>query len=209
MSRRGRPPWSSPRATIQALFGGKGLGEERAGLRELPLSQSLRQGPANPLRPDTTPTVSVDVAPARGSLPGQLKGEVQIVPDETTNSLLVRAQTSDWEVVRQAIEALDLRPLQVLIEVTIAEVRRTSESELSLSGKVADSKTNPTVRGTLTGSTSGDFVLEALRAGTLDVNLALSALSTRGSVKIVSRPVSGRSCRCPARSRPTPPCATR
>jgi general secretion pathway protein D len=58
-----------------------------------------------------------------------------------------------------------------------------------VSGRVADSKSDPTVRGTLKGSTAGDFVLEALRAGTLDVNLALAALSTRGSVKIVSRPV--------------------
>ena len=174
-------------ATIQALFGGKGPGEDRPGLRELPLSQSLR-GPVNPLR-DTTPQVSVEVAAPRSSLPGQLKGEVQIVPDETTNSLLIRAQSSDWEVIRQAIEALDLRPLQVLIEVTIAEVRRTSESELSISGKVADSKNDPTVRGTLKGNTTGDFVLEALRAGTLDVSLALSALSSRGNVRIVSRPV--------------------
>jgi general secretion pathway protein D len=176
-------------ATIQALFGGAPPSAQRPGLQELTLSQGLRQGPANPLRPDTTPTVAVEVAAPRNSLPGQLKGEVQIVPDETTNSLLVRAQASDWEVVRQAVEALDLRPLQVLIEVTIAEVRRTSESELSLSGRVADSKNAPTVRGTLTGSTTGDFILEALRAGTLDVNLALSSLSTRGNVRIVSRPV--------------------
>jgi general secretion pathway protein D len=176
-------------ATIQALFGGSLPGTPRPGIRELPLSQGLRQGPANPLRPDTTPSVSVELAPARNSLPGQLKGEVQIVPDETTNSLLVRAQTSDWEVVRQAVEALDLRPLQVLIEVTIAEVRRTSESELSLSGSVADSKNAPSVRGTLKGNTTGDFVLEALRAGTLDISLALSSLSTRGNVRIVSRPV--------------------
>jgi general secretion pathway protein D len=176
-------------ATIQALFGGAAPAAARVGIQELSLSQGLRQGPANPLRPDTTPTVSVEVAPARNSLPGQLRGEVQIVPDETTNSLLVRAQTADWDVIRQAIVALDLRPLQVLIEVTIAEVRRTSESELSVSGRVADSKNAPTVRGTLKGSTAGDLVLEALRAGTLDVSLALSSLSARGNVKIVSRPV--------------------
>ena len=177
-------------ATIQALFGGAAApGAQHLGLRELPLSEGLRQGPANPLRPDTVATVAVEVGPVKVSLPGQLEGEVQIVPDETTNSLLVRAQASDWDVVRQAIEALDLRPLQVLIEVTIAEVRRTKETELSLSGKVADSKTNPTVRGTLRGNTAGDLVLEALRAGTLDVSLALSSLATHGNVRIVSRPV--------------------
>jgi general secretion pathway protein D len=176
--------------TLQSLFGGS---SSQPGLRpveaEMPLSEGLRQGPANPLSPDTTPKVAVELGPQRTSLPGQLKGEVQIVPDETTNSLLIRAGPSDWEVIRQAVVALDLRPLQVLIEVLIAEVRHTRESELSFSGKVADSKNNPSVRGTLKGNTAGDFVLEALRAGTLDVGLALSALSSRGNVRIVSRPV--------------------
>jgi general secretion pathway protein D len=73
--------------------------------------------------------------------------------------------------------------------VTIAEVRRTSETELSLSGRIADRKPNPAVRGTLKGNTAGDLVLEALRAGSLDIGVALSALSARGSVRIVSRPV--------------------
>ena len=179
-------------STLQALFGGSG-GTSPEGLRpvegELPLSEGLRQRPYNPLSPDSTPKVKVELGPQRASLPGQLRGEVQIVPDETTNSLLVRAGTSDWQVIREAVLALDLRPLQVLIEVVIAEVRRTSESELSLSGKVADSKNVPTVRGTLRGNTEGDFVLEALRAGNLDLNLALSAISRRGNVRIVSRPV--------------------
>jgi type II secretory pathway component GspD/PulD (secretin) len=176
-------------STLQSLFGGVSQSNLQPVEGELPLSQGLRQGPYNPLSPDSTPKVEVELGPQRTSLPGQLRGSVQIVPDETTNSLLVRAEPSDWDVIRQAVVALDLRPLQVLIEVLIAEVRRTSESELSLSGKVANSKTSPSVRGTLKGNTTGDFVLEALRAGTLDLNLALSALSTRGNVRIVSRPV--------------------
>jgi type II secretory pathway component GspD/PulD (secretin) len=48
-------------------------------------------------------------------------------------SLLVRASPRDWEIVSQAIQALDLRPLQVLIEVVIAEVRRTSDLQLGVS----------------------------------------------------------------------------
>jgi general secretion pathway protein D len=176
-------------ATLQSLFGGRSESNLRPVEEEVPLSEGLRQGPANPLSPDSAPKVAVELGPQRISLPGQLKGEVQIVPDETTNSLLVRAGTSDWQVLRQAVQALDLRPLQVLIEVVIAEVRRTSESELSLSGRVADSKTDPSVRGTLKGNTGGDFLLEALQAGNLDLNLALSAIARRGNVRIVSRPV--------------------
>ena len=62
------------------------------------------------------------------SISATLHATVQIVSDESTNSLVIRAVESDYEIVRQAIEALDLRPRQVLIEVLIAEVRRSSSS---------------------------------------------------------------------------------
>src|SRR5438874_1012627 len=47
--------------------------------------------------------------------------QIRIVAEETSNSLLVRATESDWALVQQIIQGVDLRPLQVLIEVTIAE----------------------------------------------------------------------------------------
>jgi len=177
-------------ATLQSLFtgGGRpGVGPVESGPASL--SESLPRAPADFLR-DTSRAVAVELAPTGPpGLPGQLHGEVQIVADETTNALLVRAQPADWAVIQEAIQALDLRPLQVLIEVVIAEVRRSSERELSLSGRVSDTRTNPSVRATLQGSTSGDLVIEALRAGSLGLNVALSVLSSRGDVRIISRPV--------------------
>src|SRR5690606_25997065 len=59
-------------------------------------------------------------------------GEVQIVPDEVTNTLLIRASPEDWLIIQQAIEALDLRPLQVAIEVVIAEVRWRDELQFGV-----------------------------------------------------------------------------
>lgn len=177
--------------TLQSLFGGaSGNGSRERASRPVSLSESLRETQGVALRADTGRAVTVDVGPVKTpGLPGQLRGAVQIVADETTNSVLVRAEPSDWTVVRQAIEALDLRPLQVMIEVLIAEVRRTKEFELSLSGEVADSKNNPSVRGILRGTTDGNLVVEALRAGSLDLSVALSALAARGDVRILSRPV--------------------
>ncbi len=178
-------------STLQALFTGGG----RPGLRPVEsgpasLSESLPRTPGDLLQGDTSRAVAVELAPAQPvGLPGQLQGEIQIVADETTNALLVRAQPADWAVIQEAIEALDLRPLQVLIEVVIAEVRRSSERELSLSGRISDSKSDPSARATLQGSTSGDLVLEALRAGSLGLNVALSVLASRGDVRIISRPV--------------------
>ncbi len=176
--------------TLQSLFTRGGApSAQRDDPRSGTLSEAIDETQGDGLIGADAPEVKVELAPPDGSLPGQLSGEIQIVADETTNALLVRAVPADWEVIRQAVEALDLRPLQVLIEVVIAEVRRTKDSELSASARVADKRTNPSVRGTLAGATTGDLVLELLRAGSLDVRAALSLLSSQGDVRIVSRPV--------------------
>ncbi|HEX7118493.1 MAG TPA: secretin N-terminal domain-containing protein, partial [Longimicrobiales bacterium] len=113
-------------STLQALFGGgrAGAGARGGGLSDRTLSQRLRDQGVRPFTGAPADEADVDVElasePTAPGLPGRLQGELQIVPDEATNALLVRAQEEDWEVVRQAIEMLDLRPLQVLIEVTIA-----------------------------------------------------------------------------------------
>ena len=177
-------------ATLQALFSRTGTAiAQQNGPQAGTLSQGIKEGQGGGLLGNNPPVVAVEVAPPPGSLPGQLKGEIQIVADETTNSLLVRALSEDWDVVRQAVDALDLRPLQVLIEVVIAEVRRTRESDISLSGSIASSRNSPDFKGTLKGRTNGDVILEALRVGSVDLSATLSLLATRGDVRIISRPV--------------------
>lgn len=183
-------------STLQSIFGGRGTGSGGAsgpGLRPVPLSEELQQGALPPARIDSQPgrpPVQVEVGPVRPFIPGQLKGEIQIVPDERTNALIVRALPEDWEILKQTIEQLDIRPLQVLIEVVIAEVRRTSESGLSASGTVKDPSGSPRVEGTLEDTKSARSVLvRLLSGGALNVDVALSALSSRGEVRILSRPV--------------------
>ena len=125
----------------------------------------------------------------------RVQSQVQIVPDENTNSLLVRASAADWEVVRQAVQAVDLRPLQVLIEVMIAEVRRTSDYDVGVSVSTRSRAPGGETRvtGELTGSgadaSTGELLLRWMNSGRLDVQVALRALSARGDVRILSRPV--------------------
>jgi len=180
--------------TLQAIFGGNGNRQTAAiGGRSPPtLSQQLRQQQVPPTDTGQPPQVNIEVGATRTpSLPGQLRGEVQIVADEATNSLLVRAQPEDWEVLQQSIETLDLRPLQVLIEVLIAEVQNTSDFQLGISGRVGDDSTKAgnATSATLQGSSAGDFALRVMRLGRTNVEIALSALSSRGNVRIISRPV--------------------
>jgi general secretion pathway protein D len=129
------------------------------------------------------------------ALAGAGTGEVRVIPEESTNSLIVRATAADWEVVRQVIQAVDLRPPQVLIEVTIAEVRRSADLDIGVSGVATHTKegrTTPSATLEREGEVADAraFVLElAGGRGTIDFNVALRALAARGDVRILSLPV--------------------
>ena len=58
-----------------------------------------------------------------------LTGEVVIVPDETTNTLLIESTPEDYEKIKRIIKVLDAMPRQVLIEVLIAEISLEKELE--------------------------------------------------------------------------------
>lgn len=178
-------------ATLQSVFGGRSAPGQGAGLSRAPLSQALREQRIPPTDPEAPP-VAVEVLAGGPSLPGQLQGEVQIVPDEVTNSLLVRAQAGDWEVIRQAVEALDLRPLQVVIEGLIVEVRRSREVDVGVSARVSALQLpdgSRTREGVFNGRTTGEFAFELKRLGGIDLDVALSVLSSTGRVRILSTPI--------------------
>ena len=176
-------------ATLQSLFGGATVPSSRPPMTQS-LSDQLRATRIPPENQDAPPNVRVDLGPQEISLPGEVLGLVQIVPDETTNALLVRAQPNDWEVVRTTIEALDLRPLQVLIEVVIAEVRRGSGTDLGVSWTAENAnESGIDTRLELKGNTAGDFIMEVMRFGSTNASALVTALATEGNVRIVSRPV--------------------
>ncbi|HPD45214.1 MAG TPA: secretin N-terminal domain-containing protein, partial [Candidatus Woesebacteria bacterium] len=61
-----------------------------------------------------------------------LKGEVQIVVDETTNALIIQASERDYRVIEKTLKQLDIYPKQVLIEVMIAEIRLGDELKMGV-----------------------------------------------------------------------------
>ena len=173
-------------ATINALYGrASALGE--LGARSSTLQQELREQRVPP----------IDVAPqAVAAVAGRvaaLAGEVTIVPDAGTNSLLIRASQADFELIQAAVQEVDVRPLQVLIEVLIAEVRRDRSLSFGVEATLPPTKvrgtTNTTVSATTTGIGLGDFALRVMNIGGVDVDATLRAAASRGDVRIVSRPV--------------------
>ena len=190
---------------LRTVYGLGGSGETavaRSGARR-PLSEALREQrmppgfPTEPISPGAQPAGPAE----RRGLSTGLRGEVEIVPDGLNNALLVLANQADYETLRAAIDELDARPLQVLIEVLIAEVRRDKSFDLGVdvfipqqdAAKSGDTTSAP--RDTLGlfrlpgVSAAGDLVLRVLGIGRVNADVVLRALASRGDVTIVSRPV--------------------
>lgn len=69
------------------------------------------------------PTPAPKPAPAPApELTEVVTGEVRIVADEATNSIIIQATPSDYKIIEKTLKELDLRPKQVLVEVLMAEV---------------------------------------------------------------------------------------
>ncbi|MDB4912803.1 MAG: hypothetical protein JWM95_447 [Gemmatimonadetes bacterium] len=173
--------------TLQSLFGGKGGADASSPGMSRPLSDQLRATQIPMFNIDTMGQGRA--GPATSTVAGVVQGDIQIVPDETTNSLLIRAQAADYTTIRQAIDALDLRPAQVMIEVMIAEVRHTRTLDLGINANATRSVGGNQTSGTLTSNTADDFLVRLTRGGAVSVDIALSALATRGDVQILSRPL--------------------
>jgi general secretion pathway protein D len=122
-----------------------------------------------------------------------LQGELHIVPDPSSNTLLVRASKADFELVEAAVREIDVRPLQVVIEVVIVEARRDQSLsfglDAALSATPVGTSGRATVQGTSSGVGLGDLVVRALGTAGGGLDLTLRAAAARGDVEILSRPV--------------------
>lgn len=173
-------------AVVNALYGrASAIGE--IGERPAPvLSRALEEGAvsaggAPPMTPGNA---------ARGAT---ISGDVTIVPDQRGNALLVRASPNDFALIKAAVDEVDVRPLQVLIEVLIAEVQKDRMIDFGLDVKLPPTSVrgNPRVsaEGESTGGGIGDFVLKVMHMGGADVEATIRLAASRGDAKIVSRPV--------------------
>lgn len=172
-------------AIVNQLFGGGGEFSSRSG-------QTLEGSLSAQLRQNVVPPVGAVQAPVR-SVVAELSGAMTVVPDEATNSILVRGSASDNAVIGEAISQLDIRPLQVLIRVLIVEMRRDRTLSLGTDLHVPQRKVNDPkmiVSGTLTGGGQpGVLEIDIMKLGPLELDARIRAAQSRGDARIVSRPV--------------------
>jgi general secretion pathway protein D len=172
-------------ATVNQLFGGTGAFSGQNGLSTGTLSDELRR---NVVPPAGGPSQQAQAAVRQSSL----GGSVTIVPDELTNSLLIRASQDDYDVIKDAVDQLDIRPLQVLIEVLIVEARHDRSFSLGADIFVPPQsvdKGDGTAGGRTVGGGLGDLVITLMNLGRADIDATIRAAASRGDVEIVSRPV--------------------
>lgn len=184
-------------ATVNALYGrASSLGESAMG------ADASGAGPTLSEQLNPSPTAAGVGGHVGGMGSTALSAETTIVPDPSTNSLLIRGTANDYALIKSAVDDLDIRPLQVLIEVLIAEVRSNSRFAMGIGASVSPTKVGShsslggaTVSGVSGGgpvpdSTLGDFVLGVLKGGRgVNFRATLTAAESRGDAKIISRPV--------------------
>ncbi len=177
-------------ATVNLLFGAGGEFSGRAGLSAPTLSDELRRNVVPPAGAAAAAAPGQPPAPASKS--AALSGPVTIVPDELTNSLLIRASQQDYDILKQGVEQLDIRPLQVLIEVMIVEARRDRTFSFGADFFVPPQsidKGNGSADAASVGGGLGDLVIHLMNLGHAQIDATLRAAATKGDVQIVSRPV--------------------
>lgn len=102
------------------------------------LRQIYGGAPITPTGSDPTKTIikgsvpGVGTAAAVGTTGPGLSGSVQIIPDETTNTLVIKASPQDYLQIKKVIERIDLIPRQVLIQVMVAEVQLNDATQFGI-----------------------------------------------------------------------------
>ena len=143
--------------------------------------QSARQRFATMMRGGTTQAASDDVA--------GLAGEVYLVADEDSNSILVLTAPKNFDTVRAVLEELDKPVPQVLIKVLIAEVTHDSDLDLGFEFSVLNLGSDGRGQTLFT-----DFGLAAETGGLIarivhgDLTATLRALEKIGKLEVLSRP---------------------
>ncbi len=145
--------------------------------------------------PTPTPTPPRATPPTEEGVP---TGEINIVVDETTNALIVRAFPRDYKFVLETIKKLDLYPKQVLIEVFLASITLDDNTKFGLEFSVFQDTF--TKNGTLYKWTLGMGGIAAADPTTFASGIryailaadklaaAVNALANNNKAKIISSP---------------------
>lgn len=132
---------------------------------------------------------------------GGIGARTTVVADLATNSLVIRTAPPNFAVLRETIQALDIRPPQVLLECLIVEVTLDRSTELGVNWSafkriVNGRDTTAIEAGHVPGrfnsdsllARAGDAFIRVTYLNDVDVRAVIRAISARNNIRVLSTP---------------------
>jgi len=191
---------------------GRGAGAGLTGLGgnpALPGAAGAAGGPTAAAAPEAPPPAAESLSGDKGA---EAENRIRIIANRRNNALLIYATPSEYRVIEGMLRKIDITPLQVLIEATIAEVTLNDQlaygMQFFLGNKLAGILTTagPAPTTTATGAVAGTLttnVPTTMTVGGIPVTMGsnfpgfvlangvrevLNALSAVTQVKVLSSP---------------------
>ena len=127
----------------------------------------------------------------QGAVVGALiseSGDVRVIADERNNALVILATPTEYRMIEATLQRLDIVPLQVLIEATIAEVSLTDELSYGLQWFFSQGNVSASFSNLTSGAISSSFPGFSFLFSEVDTQVVLNALTEVTDVKVVSSP---------------------
>ncbi len=190
-------------STLGQLYGATVGAPRRSSLDDAALSRNVSAFRAREVETmnqrrdlqQTMPTAPMAAPRDSSRGPGNMIGQTVIVSSPPSNSLVIRTAPSNYALLRETIDSLDQRPVQVLLEVTVAEVVLGRGTEYGINWAAATGgATNP--RGAQFGQPIipdtldpiQDLLGRVTRLGRVDVRAVLRTLASNSTVTVLSTP---------------------
>jgi general secretion pathway protein D len=146
---------------------------------------------AAPRTTRTTPTTGRTTARAgqaavEGALPQELTA--RIIPDDVNNALVVMARPGVWRMIQDALTKLDVVPLQVMIEATIAEVTLNDDLRYGVQSFLSRGSATATLSTAATATLTSTFPGFSLVYDQGDIRSILDALDSVTDIRVISSP---------------------
>ncbi|TDI56333.1 MAG: type II secretion system protein GspD [Alphaproteobacteria bacterium] len=118
------------------------------------------------------------------------ESEIRIIADEANNALVILATPADYRMVEAAIKKLDIVPLQVLIEATIAEVTLNDQLKYGIEWFFRTGSSSFALTEGAGDDTTPDQILPnfSFLFNTPSARVVLNALDKVSDVNIISSP---------------------
>jgi len=132
---------------------------------------------------DITPPTMPDAGPGTTT-----EVSVNIIADQDNNAILVMAGPQDYRAIEGVIRQLDIRPRQVLIDATIAEVTLSNGLDYGVRWFLESNNLQLGFNAPPPTQAAGDGLTLAIFRNGGDVRMFVDTLATETSVKFLSAP---------------------